>query len=154
MGESVSEGTVARWVKAVGDTVREGETVVEVTTDKVDVEVPAPAAGRLEQIVVEEGATVEVGATLALIASGVPTNGEVKAPAPATGDGRASGAAAVESTPVAPEPPPVETAAPAPTPTAAPAAEIEEPPEPPAAVPPAPPIPADEGVGLHPVATP
>src|SRR5579859_2936659 len=158
MGESVSEGTVARWVKAVGDTVREGETVVEVTTDKVDVEVPSPAAGRLEQIVVEEGATVEVGATLALIASGVPTNGEVKAPAPATGDGRASGATAVETTPVAPEPPPVETAAPAPiaapAATEAPAAEIEEPPEPPAAVPPAPPIPADEGIGLNPVTTP
>ena len=75
MGESVTEGTVARWVKAVGDTVREGETVVEVTTDKVDVEVPSPASGRLEEIVVGEGDTVEVGATLARIAAGA-TNGD------------------------------------------------------------------------------
>ncbi|MBV8529398.1 MAG: multifunctional oxoglutarate decarboxylase/oxoglutarate dehydrogenase thiamine pyrophosphate-binding subunit/dihydrolipoyllysine-residue succinyltransferase subunit [Candidatus Dormibacteraeota bacterium] len=131
MGESVTEGTVARWVKAVGDTVREGETVVEVTTDKVDVEVPAPAAGRLEQIVVDEGVTVEVGATLALITSGVATNGEVKPPA-GSGGGQAPVAAA------APQPAPV----------------IEEPPAPPAEVPPAPPIPADEGIGLNPIATP
>ncbi|MBV8302249.1 MAG: 2-oxo acid dehydrogenase subunit E2, partial [Candidatus Dormibacteraeota bacterium] len=67
MGESVTEGIVARWVKAAGDPVKQGETVVEVTTDKVDVEVPAPASGRLAEIVAAEGATVEVGATLARI---------------------------------------------------------------------------------------
>ena len=82
MGESVAEGTISRWVKAVGDAVKEGETVVEVTTDKVDVEVPSPATGTLEEIVAQEGATVEVGATLALIAAGAaPTGGNGASPA-------------------------------------------------------------------------
>ena len=70
MGESVSEGIVSRWLKAVGDTVEEGEPLVEVTTDKVDVEVPSPATGRLTEIVAAEGETVAVGATLAVIAPG------------------------------------------------------------------------------------
>src|ERR1700686_1299441 len=70
MGESVTEGTISRWLKAVGDSVNEGETLVEVTTDKVDVEVPSPAAGTLESIVAQEGDTVSVGATLATIAAG------------------------------------------------------------------------------------
>src|SRR5579864_4087298 len=68
MGESVSEGIVSRWLKAVGDSVDEGEPLVEVTTDKVDVEVPAPATGRITEIVAAEGETVAVGATLAVIA--------------------------------------------------------------------------------------
>jgi 2-oxoglutarate decarboxylase len=72
MGESVSEGIVSRWLKAVGDTVDEGEPLVEVTTDKVDVEVPAPTSGRLSEIVAAEGETVAVGATLAVIAPGPP----------------------------------------------------------------------------------
>jgi 2-oxoglutarate dehydrogenase E1 component len=154
MGESVSEGTVARWVKAVGDTVREGETVVEVTTDKVDVEVPAPASGRLEQIIVEEGVTVEVGATLALIASGAATNGEVKASSPPSADGHGRPVpATVEPQPVVEAPPREEPAAPAGTAPET-TAEIEEPPAPPAEVPPEPPVPADEGIGLEPKATP
>ncbi|MDQ2961168.1 MAG: E3 binding domain-containing protein, partial [Candidatus Dormibacteraeota bacterium] len=70
MGESVAEGTISRWLKAVGDSVAEGESLVEVTTDKVDVEVPSPATGTLQSIVAEEGATVTVGATLATIAAG------------------------------------------------------------------------------------
>ena len=70
MGESVAEGTISRWLKAVGDTVAEGESLVEVTTDKVDVEVPSPAAGTLESILADEGATVTVGATLGMIAAG------------------------------------------------------------------------------------
>ena len=73
MGESVTEGTISRWLKAVGDPVAEGESLVEVTTDKVDVEVPSPTAGTLESITAQEGETVSVGATLATIASG--TNG-------------------------------------------------------------------------------
>src|ERR1035441_2524232 len=78
MGESVSEGIVCGWVGGVGDGVEEGEPVVEVTTDKVDVEVPAPATGQLAEIVAAEGETVAVGATLAVIAPGAlaaPTNG-------------------------------------------------------------------------------
>src|SRR5450759_1231902 len=73
MGESVAEGTISRWLKSVGDSVAEGETLVEVTTDKVDVEVPSPAAGTPESIVAQEGDTVTVGATLATIAAA--TNG-------------------------------------------------------------------------------
>ena len=69
MGESVAEGTVSRWLKAVGDPVTEGESLVEVTTDKVDVEVPSPAAGTLESIVAAEGDTVVVGAALGTIAA-------------------------------------------------------------------------------------
>src|SRR5579863_3967280 len=80
MGESVSEGIVSRWLKAVGDTVDEGEALVEVTTDKVDVEVPAPATGQLAQIVAAEGETVAVGAVLGLIAPGAVAK-KVEAPA-------------------------------------------------------------------------
>ena len=67
MGESVSEGSITGWRKAVGDRVSEGEPLVDVTTDKVDVEVPAPASGTLVRILATEGATVQVGATLAEI---------------------------------------------------------------------------------------
>ncbi|MFI5388461.1 MAG: biotin/lipoyl-containing protein, partial [Candidatus Eremiobacterales bacterium] len=56
MGESVSEGSVTGWRKAVGDRIAEGEPLVDVTTDKVDVEVPAPASGTLARIVVADGA--------------------------------------------------------------------------------------------------
>ncbi len=84
MGESVTEGTISRWLKAVGDPVAEGETLVEVTTDKVDVEVPSPTEGTLESIVAEEGATVTVGATLATIAPGGRGAGAPTKSAPAT----------------------------------------------------------------------
>ena len=67
MGESVAEGTVTGWRKRVGDSVQSGEALVDVTTDKVDVEVPAPATGRIAKILAEEGAQVKVGAGLAEI---------------------------------------------------------------------------------------
>src|SRR5260370_26981957 len=70
MGESVTEGTIAKWLKQPGDQVREGEGLVEVTTDKVDAEVPAPASGTLVKILAEAGKTVAVGAPLAEIAVG------------------------------------------------------------------------------------
>src|SRR5256885_13246223 len=70
MGESVTEGTIAKWLKQPGDQVREGEGLVEVTTDKVDAEVPAPASGTLTKILAEAGKTVAVGAALAEIAVG------------------------------------------------------------------------------------
>ena len=66
MGESVTEGTVVNWVKKAGDPVTEGETLVEVTTDKVDVEVPSPVSGTLTEITAPEGETVPVGATLGI----------------------------------------------------------------------------------------
>ena len=70
MGESVTEGTVGRWLKQSGEAVAEGEAIVEVTTDKVDVEVPSPVAGRLGEIRAAEGATVNVGAVLAVVLAG------------------------------------------------------------------------------------
>jgi 2-oxoglutarate dehydrogenase E2 component (dihydrolipoamide succinyltransferase) len=67
LGESVVEGTVSRWLKQVGDTIEEYEPLLEVSTDKVDTEVPAPASGVLLQIIVPEGETVEHGTLLAIV---------------------------------------------------------------------------------------
>src|SRR6266550_2264739 len=80
MGESVTEGTVAKWLKQPGDPVREGEALVEVTTDKVDAEVPAPATGKLVKILADAGQTISVGAPLAEIE--VRADGGVSAPKP------------------------------------------------------------------------
>jgi 2-oxoglutarate dehydrogenase E2 component (dihydrolipoamide succinyltransferase) len=70
MGESVMEGTVIEWAKSVGDTIEEDETLLEISTDKVDTEVPSPQAGTLAEILVNEGDTVEVGQTIAIITTG------------------------------------------------------------------------------------
>jgi 2-oxoglutarate dehydrogenase E2 component (dihydrolipoamide succinyltransferase) len=70
LGESIAEGTILKWHKKVGDTVRKDETLLEISTDKVDSEIPAPASGTLQEILVEEGKTVEVGTVLARIATG------------------------------------------------------------------------------------
>ena len=70
LGESVTEGTVTQWLKAVGDSVEVDEPLLEVSTDKVDTEVPSPVAGVIEKILVEEDDTVEVGAELVIIGSG------------------------------------------------------------------------------------
>ncbi len=70
LGESVTEGTVTRWLKSVGDDVAVDEPLLEVSTDKVDTEIPSPVAGKLLEIKVEEDETVEVGAELAVIGSG------------------------------------------------------------------------------------
>jgi pyruvate dehydrogenase E2 component (dihydrolipoamide acetyltransferase) len=87
LGESVTEGTVTRWLKAVGDDVAVDEPLLEVSTDKVDTEIPSPVAGTLLEIKVEEDETVEVGAELAVIGSGdpgdtAPAKAEEKAPEP------------------------------------------------------------------------
>jgi pyruvate dehydrogenase E2 component (dihydrolipoamide acetyltransferase) len=74
LGETVADGTVTKWFKRVGDTVVKGEALFEVSTDKVDTEIPAPVAGVLTAILVEEGVTVDVGTTLATIESN-DTNG-------------------------------------------------------------------------------
>ncbi|MEY3889781.1 MAG: hypothetical protein RI931_903 [Actinomycetota bacterium] len=79
LGESVTEGTVTRWLKKVGDTVAVDEPLVEVSTDKVDTEIPSPVAGVIEQILVQEDETVQVGAVLVIIGSGA---GGDSAPAP------------------------------------------------------------------------
>ncbi len=67
MGESITEGTVSKWLKAVGDRIEKDEALLEISTDKVDAEVPSPAGGTLLAINVQEGETVEVGAVLALV---------------------------------------------------------------------------------------
>ena len=76
MGVSVSEGTVTRWVKQVGEHIEADETLLEISTDKVDTEVPSPATGTVTEILVAEGETVEVGTVLARI------GGEAAAAAP------------------------------------------------------------------------
>src|SRR5689334_25152600 len=67
MGVSVSEGTISRWLKQVGDHVEADETIVEISTDKVDTEVPSPGSGTVTDILVPEGETVPVGTRIAVI---------------------------------------------------------------------------------------
>ncbi|MGW9492851.1 2-oxoglutarate dehydrogenase, E2 component, dihydrolipoamide succinyltransferase [Streptomyces prasinus] len=116
LGESVTEGTVTRWLKAEGERVEADEPLLEVSTDKVDTEIPAPAAGVLSSIKVAEDETVEVGAELALIDDG--TDAPAEAPAPAAEQ------PAEQPEPAAPAPEPAaaapstEQSAPAPAPTA------------------------------------
>src|SRR4030042_1891314 len=67
MGESVSEGTIIKWHKKIGDMVKRDEIIFEISTDKVDTEIPSPADGILSEIIVKEGETVEVGTTVAVV---------------------------------------------------------------------------------------
>ena len=67
MGESITEGTVSKWLKAVGDKIEKDEPLLEISTDKVDAEVPSPVAGTLLEIRVEEGETVEVDSVVGLV---------------------------------------------------------------------------------------
>src|SRR6476469_5952863 len=76
LGETVTEGTITKWFKQVGDQVKEDEVLFEVSTDKVDSEVPSPTAGYIAEIRVPEGETVDVGAVLAVISDGPPSDGE------------------------------------------------------------------------------
>jgi pyruvate dehydrogenase E2 component (dihydrolipoamide acetyltransferase) len=107
LGESVTEGTVTQWLKKEGDTVEVDEPLLEVSTDKVDTEVPSPVAGVLLKIVVPEDTDVEVGGELAIIGD----------PSEATGDAPAAPAPATAQEPL-PEPEPAKTEAPAPAPAA------------------------------------
>ncbi|MDR7349613.1 2-oxoglutarate dehydrogenase E2 component (dihydrolipoamide succinyltransferase) [Glycomyces algeriensis] len=124
LGESVTEGTVTSWLKAVGDTVEVDEPLLEISTDKVDTEIPSPAAGTLLEIRVAEDETTEVGSVLAIIGSG---SAAAAAPAPAAEPTPAvksepepePAPAKAEGTPTSPAPAAPETA---PAPAAAPAA--------------------------------
>ncbi|WNZ12221.1 2-oxoglutarate dehydrogenase, E2 component, dihydrolipoamide succinyltransferase [Streptomyces sp. 11x1] len=117
LGESVTEGTVTRWLKEVGDSVEADEPLLEVSTDKVDTEIPAPTSGVLLEITVAEDETAEVGAKLAVI--GAPGAAPAAAPAPAPAPAAAAPApAAPAPAPAAPAPAPA-PAAPAPAPAAA-----------------------------------
>ncbi|MFI8866291.1 2-oxoglutarate dehydrogenase, E2 component, dihydrolipoamide succinyltransferase [Streptomyces sp. NPDC053707] len=162
LGESVTEGTVTRWLKEVGEEVAEDEPLLEVSTDKVDTEIPAPVAGVLLEIVVGEDETAEVGAKLAVI--GAPGAAPAAAPAQAAPAPAAAPAeAAPAPAPAAPAPAPAAPAAPAPAP-AAPAAPAQAAPAPaapasaapaPAAAAPAPAAPAapsgDDGAYVTPL---
>src|SRR5580693_7422213 len=82
LGETVTEGTVTKWLKAVGETIARDEPLFEVSTDKVDSEVPSPAGGVLAEIRVPEGDTVDVGTVLAVVSDGAAAPAEAAAPAP------------------------------------------------------------------------
>lgn len=109
LGESVAEGTVARWLKAVGDKVRKEEPLVEIQTDKINVEIPSPAEGVLSAIVVPEGTTVLVGTEIGSIGGAA----ESAAPAAAAPAAAKAAAAAVPVAVAAPPAAPAASAAPA-----------------------------------------
>ena len=130
MGESIVEGTLTKWLKKQGERIERDEPLFEISADKVDTEIPSPAAGTLADILVEEGKTVGINTVVARIDEG---GGAAVSPKPI-----ASATAPVQPPPAAaPAPPPPPAAAPAPPPAAAP-------PPPPTAAP-APPEPADLG---------
>ncbi|MFD1697194.1 2-oxoglutarate dehydrogenase complex dihydrolipoyllysine-residue succinyltransferase [Roseibium aestuarii] len=95
LGESVTEATIAQWFKKPGDAIQADEPIVELETDKVTVEVPAPASGTLESIIVNVGDTVEVGALLGLIANGAATAASAPAPKAAAAPAPAAASAAL-----------------------------------------------------------
>ncbi|MFI6347040.1 2-oxoglutarate dehydrogenase, E2 component, dihydrolipoamide succinyltransferase [Streptomyces sp. NPDC050560] len=144
LGESVTEGTVTRWLKKVGDSVETDEPLLEVSTDKVDTEIPSPTAGVLLEIVVGEDETAEVGARLAVI--GAAGSAPAAAPAPAQPAPQAAPAPAPEApapAPAAPAPKPAPAPAPQPKPAPAPAPAPAAPaPQAPAAPAPAPAAPS------------
>jgi 2-oxoglutarate dehydrogenase E2 component (dihydrolipoamide succinyltransferase) len=111
LGESVTEGTVVRWLKAVGDAVAADEPLLEISTDKVDTEIPAPVAGTLVEITAGDDATVAVGGQLGLIASGAaaPAAPAPAAPAPVVPAPAAPAAPAVAPVAAAPAAPAVAT---------------------------------------------
>ena len=102
MGESIAEGTVSQWLKQVGDAVERDEPILEISTDKVDAEIPAPSSGTLVEIAVQEGETVEVGTIVAYIDS----EGGAAVAAPPAVESAAAGPA-VSPAPVAESPAPV-----------------------------------------------
>ena len=134
MGVSVSEGTIVKWLKAEGETIEADQPLLEISTDKVDTEVPSPGTGIVAKILVHEGETVDVGTKLAEIApEGAEASTSESAPAPepaaepspvaeavpepATAESAAEAAAASSAespAPVAPAPPPAETPEPDP----------------------------------------
>ena len=148
LGESVTEGTVTRWLKAEGDQVEVDEPLLEVSTDKVDTEIPSPAAGTLTKILVGEDETVAVGADLAVIGGSVSGGGE-QAPAQNEPEPQEPAAATEEATPSteaeAPKGEPAAAAAPpaqAQAPVASPAPSAPAAPAPAAPAPSAAPAPA------------
>jgi 2-oxoglutarate dehydrogenase E2 component (dihydrolipoamide succinyltransferase) len=143
MGESIAEGTITKWLKKVGDTVKRDEPIFEISTDKVDAEIPSPVAGTLVEIKVPEGATVAINTVVGVIgeagekAASAPAQAPAPAPAPsapappaAAPQAAPAPAAAKPAAPPAPAPP---VRAPEPAPAPRPAAPAPAPPARPAA---------------------
>src|SRR6202051_5184832 len=119
MGESIAEGTIVRWIKKVGDPIDRDEPLFEISTDKVDAEIPSPAAGVLSEIRVKEGETVPVNSVVAVIGQ----EGESVAAAPSTPSPPADGPVAAVPSSEAPKPSPSQTP-PEPAVAASPAAAV------------------------------
>src|SRR5215510_13901089 len=82
MGESIFEGTLTKWLKNAGDTVKRDEPLFEISTDKIDSEIPAPASGTLQKILVQEGQTVEINTVVAIIGDERAGTEPTESPAP------------------------------------------------------------------------
>ncbi|HEX5005023.1 MAG TPA: dihydrolipoamide acetyltransferase family protein [Gemmatimonadales bacterium] len=128
MGESIAEGTLSRWMKKVGDAVKRDEPIFEISTDKVDAEIPAPQAGVLAEILVKEGETVPIqtvvarletdaSAAVAAPAAPAPAAAPAAAPAPAAPKPAPAPAPAASTPAPAPAPPPVSPSVPPPAPS-------------------------------------
>jgi pyruvate dehydrogenase E2 component (dihydrolipoamide acetyltransferase) len=132
LGETVTEGTITKWLKQVGDQVAEDDVLFEVSTDKVDSEVPSPVTGYIAEILVSEGETVDVGTKLAVISSDAPASA---APAAETADPAAAQAEPADPAPAQAEtePPPNPEPQPEPEPQSKPEPQPEPAPAPPAA---------------------
>jgi 2-oxoglutarate dehydrogenase E2 component (dihydrolipoamide succinyltransferase) len=115
MGESIAEGTITKWLKKVGDAVKRDEPIFEISTDKVDAEIPSPVAGTLIEIKVQEGATVAINTVVGVIGEASERGAAATAPAPAL------------AAPKAPEPAPVTPSAPPQAPPAPPPAPVRGP---------------------------
>src|ERR1044072_3732765 len=122
MGESIVEGTITKWLKQVGERVERDEPLFEISTDKVDAEIPSPAAGTLTEVRYKEGDTVEVNTVVAVLDG---DQSSATAPAPAKAE------APAPPPPPAPAPPPPQQAAPPPPPPPAPPAQAKPAPPPP-----------------------
>src|SRR3989442_6745525 len=109
MGESIAEGTLSKWLKKLGDEVKRDEPLFEISTDKVDAEIPAPNAGVLVEIKVQEGQTVPVQTLVAVIETDKGAS-PTAAPSPAAQRAPAASGAAVASSPPAPNPAPAPAA--------------------------------------------
>jgi pyruvate dehydrogenase E2 component (dihydrolipoamide acetyltransferase) len=139
MGESIFEGTITKWLKKVGETVNRDEPLFEISTDKVDSEIPSPASGVLSQIMVPEGKTVQINTVLAVING---AGAEEKVPALSAGVDVASQEISDEASPAQPAPPPPEP----------PVSQKPEPPQP-AAEPPQPQAPPGPAIRIQDIRT-
>ena len=106
LGETVTEGTITRWFKNVGDQVAMDEVLFEVSTDKVDSEVPSPVAGFVTEIKAQEGDTVDVGAVIAVVSDSAPDGSAAPAPAAPAAEPEAAPEPAAEAPARPPRPSP------------------------------------------------